>query len=69
MREVVQTKRRERLEKVVALALQKRAITNNDVERLLKVSDATATRYLGQLVKEDRLKRTGAPKRPRYEAK
>src|SRR3989338_10465725 len=39
MREVVQAKKRARLDRVVALAVQKRVVTNNDVERLLKVSD------------------------------
>src|SRR3989344_2177287 len=43
MREVVREKKRVRLEKVVALAIQKRVITNKDAEELLKVSDATAT--------------------------
>lgn len=50
MREVTQARKRERLEKIVVMAAQKRIITNNDVEKLLKVSDATATRYLSQLV-------------------
>lgn len=67
MREVMQARKRERLEEVLKLAAQKRIITNNDVEKLLKVSDATATRYLSQLVKEGRLKYSGAQKRPRYE--
>lgn len=67
MREVVQAKKRARLDRVVALAVQKRVVTNNDVERLLKVSDATATNYLRELVTSGRLRRTGAQKRPRYE--
>ena len=67
MREVVREKKRVRLEKVVALAIQKRVITNNDVEELLKVSDATATNYLAELVKAGRLKRSGARFHERYE--
>ena len=47
------------LEKIVAFAIKKRSITNNNVELLLHVSDATATRYLSDLVKAGRLKRTG----------
>lgn len=67
MRTRVQEKKRARLEKIVALAAQKRLITNNDVENLLKVSDATATNYLSELVKTGRLKRSGAPFHERYE--
>lgn len=52
-------KKREGLEKIVVLAQKKRSITNNDVELLLHVTDATATWYLVELVKAGRLKRTG----------
>lgn len=34
-------------------------ITNNDVEHLLEVSDATATRYLQQLENEGKIKQVG----------
>lgn len=34
-------------------------ITNNDVERLLGVSDATATRYLEELEKEGKVRQVG----------
>lgn len=60
-------KKRERLEQIMVRAQNKGSITNNDVELLVHVTDATATRYLAQLVKEGRLKRIGAQKRPRYE--
>ena len=33
--------------------------TNTDVENLLKVSDATATRYLDELEKEGKIKQVG----------
>lgn len=36
-----------------------RKITNNDVEKLLGVSDATATRYLNELEKEQKIKQIG----------
>lgn len=43
-------------------------LTNNDVERLLGVSDATATRYLDELEKEGRVRQIGATgKNVRYE--
>jgi len=38
---------------------QPQKITNNDVEKLLGVSDATATRYLDELEKEGKLKQVG----------
>ena len=67
MREVMQTRKRERLDKVVTLAARKRVITNNDVEKLLKVSDATATNYLRELVRTGRLKKVGVRAGTRYE--
>lgn len=60
MLEVVRARRAERLEKIVQLAREKRVITNDDVEKLLKVSDSTATRYLNALVLSARLKRSGS---------
>ncbi len=52
-------KKRERLEKIIARAVHKGSITNNDVELLVHVTDATATRYLSELVKTGRLKKIG----------
>lgn len=34
-------------------------LTNADVENLLKVSDATATRYLDELEKEEKIRQVG----------
>lgn len=56
-----------RLSKIMSLAAKKRKITNDDAQKLLRVSDATATRYLSQLVKQGRLKRQGSPKDAWYE--
>ncbi|MFA4942012.1 MAG: winged helix-turn-helix transcriptional regulator [Patescibacteria group bacterium] len=55
-KEAIQFRKRKKLEKILELAKQKQKITNNDIQKLLRVSDATATRYLNQLVKEGRLK-------------
>ncbi|MFZ2887000.1 MAG: DeoR family transcriptional regulator [Minisyncoccia bacterium] len=60
-------KKRERLEKIAALATQKGSITNNSVQILLGVSDATATRYLVELVKAGHLKRISSRAGSRYE--
>ena len=67
MREVVQAKKRARLEKIILLANEKRIITNNDVEKLLKISDATATNYLRELVRAGRIKKTGVRAGTQYE--
>jgi len=37
----------------------KNKITNGEVEKLLHVSDATATRYLSALVKENKIRQVG----------
>ena len=39
--------------------LKKSKITNDEVEKFLHVSDATATRYLSQLEKEGKIKQSG----------
>ncbi|MBL8158752.1 hypothetical protein JNK62_04430 [bacterium] len=57
--EKVQFRKRAKLEKIIVLAKAKRSIKNDDVEKLLRVSDATATNYLSQLVREGKLKRSG----------
>lgn len=66
-RERIQFRKRKKLEKVLALAQSRKQITNNDVEQALRVSDKTVERYLNQLIKEGKLRRTGKPKRPKYE--
>ena len=38
---------------------EKGKITNDEVEKLLRVSDATATRYLDALEKEGRVRQEG----------
>ncbi len=65
--DAIQFRKRAKLEKIAKYAEQKRSITNDQAEKLLRISDATATRYLSQLVKEGRLKRTGPDGNARYE--
>lgn len=55
--EALQIGKRAKLDKILAEAKKKHSITNDGVEKLLRVSDATATRYLSQLVKEGKLRR------------
>tara|TARA_Y100000310_G_scaffold199664_1_gene199662 strand:- start:631 stop:1026 length:396 start_codon:yes stop_codon:yes gene_type:complete len=45
--------------KILELFKNKKKITNNDVEKLLRVSDATATNYLDALEKQDKIKQIG----------
>ena len=59
--------KRAKLEKIVALAKERGSITNDDVQKHVYVSHVTAARYLSQLVKEGRLRRIGALKKPHYE--
>ena len=62
-RNAMQFRKRKKLDRVMSLFLQQSKITNDEVEKLLHVSDATATRYLSQLEKEGKIKqhgRTGA---------
>lgn len=60
-------RKRTRLDKIIALAQKKHSIKNDDVEKLLRVSDSTAQRYLNQLVLEGKLKRSGSTKSIIYE--
>jgi len=47
-------------EKILKFIQENQKITNNDVEKLLEVSDATAERYLDKLEKEGKLNQVGA---------
>jgi len=70
-RGIIQKHRNEKLEKIMELALKQRGkgktITNDDVEKLLRVSDKTSTRYLNILTKQGRLKKSGQKKGVVYE--
>ena len=58
-RNAIQFRKRKKLEKIMALFLQHSKITNDEVEKFLHVSDATATRYLSQLEQEGKIKQNG----------
>ena len=55
----IQATKRKRLDKIMTRLSEKGEITNDEVEKLLRVSDATATRYIQTLEKENRIKQTG----------
>lgn len=58
-RAVIQGRKRKKLDKILEFVTAKGSVTNDQVEKLLHVSDATATRYLTQLEKEGKLKQEG----------
>lgn len=62
----IQFRKRKKLEKIMNEVASKGAITNDEVEKLLHVSNATATRYLAILVKERRIRRVGEGRSVRY---
>lgn len=63
----VSMRKKLKLEKIMALALKRRKITNGEVQKLLHISDATATRYLKELTKQGRLKQSGVRASTVYE--
>ena len=52
-------RKKTRKEKVIEFARDRRNITNDDVQNLLKVSDATATRYLEEMEKDGIIQQKG----------
>jgi len=58
-RNAIQFRKRKKLDRIMTLFLEKSKITNDDVEKFLHVSDATASRYLSQLEKEGKIKQNG----------
>ncbi|MFA6392728.1 MAG: DeoR family transcriptional regulator [Candidatus Paceibacterota bacterium] len=58
-RNMIQFRKRKKLDKIISLFAKQTKITNDEVEKFLHVSDATATRYLSQLEKEGKIKRNG----------
>ena len=58
-RATIQTRKHKKLEKILAEIEKHGKITNDQVEKLLHVSDATATRYLSELEKEGKIKQVG----------
>ena len=54
-----QDRKRKKRDKIMQLLTTKNKITNDEVEKLLHVSDATATRYLSALEKEGKIKQVG----------
>jgi len=58
-RATIQLRREKKLLKIMEQFAKQTEITNDEVEKLLHVSDATATRYLSELQKRGKLKQVG----------
>jgi hypothetical protein len=58
-RNMIQFRKRKKLDRVMTLFLKKSKITNDEVREFLHVSDATAERYLNTLEKENKIKQIG----------
>jgi hypothetical protein len=57
--ESIQLRKRKKLDKIISMFETKSKITNDEVEKLLHISDATATRYLTILKQENKIKQEG----------
>jgi len=60
-------KKAEHLEKIKEFIKDKETVVNNDIQKFLGVSDATATRYLDELEKQGILSQNGEKKGVYYE--
>jgi hypothetical protein len=56
----IQSKRQKKLELLMQSVSKKGKIDNREAQKLLRISDKTAERYLNKLVTQGRLKRSGA---------
>ncbi len=63
----IQFNKQKKLEKLMELAQKTKTVANIDVQKLLRVSDRTATRYLVKLVQQGRLVRVGDPRDAKYQ--
>ena len=52
-------KKAENKDRILEFLKEKERVTNNDIEKLIGVSDATATRYLDELEKEQKVRQIG----------
>lgn len=55
----IQERKRKKLDKIMSLFEAKPQITNKDIQKLLRISSATAVRYMNILERENRIKQVG----------
>jgi hypothetical protein len=63
----IQFNKKKKLDRIVQFAQKKQIIANEDIQKLLHVSSATATRYLVKLVEQGRFARVGNPRDAKYQ--
>ena len=63
----IQSNKQKKLNEIIQLAQKKQIIKNEDVQKLLHISSATATRYLVKLVQQSHLTRVGSPRDAKYQ--
>ena len=63
----IQFNKQKKLDKITLFAEKKKIIANEDIQLLLHVSSATATRYLVKLVQQGRVARVGNPRDAKYQ--
>ncbi|MFA4872842.1 MAG: hypothetical protein WC659_02810 [Patescibacteria group bacterium] len=66
--ETIRFRRNAKLEKIMKFVGEKGSVTNDQAQMLLRISDATASRYLLTLTQQGRLRRTGKTSGSRYES-
>jgi predicted HTH transcriptional regulator len=57
-RNMVQIRKRKKLERIMSMFDKSKNISNDQVEKLLHISDSTATRYLSILEKEGKIRKS-----------
>lgn len=62
----IQSNRQKKLDKLVEFVAQNGKITNDGAQKLLRISDKTAERYLNKLVAQEKLRRFGVDKGTYY---
>jgi hypothetical protein len=63
----IQSNKQKKLDKIILFAQKKKIIANEDVQKILHISSATATRYLVKLVQQGHLARVGNPRDAKYQ--
>lgn len=63
----IQSNKQKKLDKIILFAQKKKIVANEDVQKLLYISSATATRYLVKLVQQGHLTRVGSPRDAKYQ--
>lgn len=66
-REKIRSRKQQKLAKIMEFVAKHKKITNDKVQKLLRVSDATATRYLSELEKQGKIKQVGTKKGSFYQ--